>query len=209
MDIRGCVTVNAPNVTIRNSRITGDCWTAVDNDSTALTIEDSTVIATTGATVGVGWSDYTLRRVEISGGSDGAFANGNVLVEDSWIHGMIPTGDSHNDGIQVTSGSNITIRHNTIDNALSETSAIMLGADQGNISGITVENNLLNGGGYTLYAGANPPTGKTISNIRLIGNHFGRTYWSTCGYYGPMAAQDDPEITMSGNVWDDTGAAIT
>ena len=43
-DITGQVVVNAPNVTIRNSRIRTNAMFAVDNNSTGLLVEDSEII---------------------------------------------------------------------------------------------------------------------------------------------------------------------
>jgi hypothetical protein len=182
----------------------------VQSNSTNLVVEDSEIDGLGSPdTQGIGWGGFTLRRVNVHGVGDGVRANGGVLVEDSWIHDLASGNGSHNDGIQVTEGSNITIRRNAIENAHSQTSAILLGADQGSIANVLVEGNLLNGGGFALYGGAEPPAGNTISNIRLVGNRFGRKFFAKGGYYGPMTATNDPRITVSGNAWQDTGAAVS
>jgi hypothetical protein len=86
-DIVGRVTVNAPNVTIRNSRIHNSVGYAIYNQGNQpLLIEDSEI--STGDGGAVGDSNYTLRRVEIFGGEHGVEAGNNVLVEDSWIHDL-------------------------------------------------------------------------------------------------------------------------
>jgi hypothetical protein len=208
LDVRGCVTVNAKNVTIRNVKVTGSCFDLIRNNSTGLVIEHVTLVGADADTEGIGQGDFTVSYANISHVGDGIRANGNVVVRDSYIHDLAAAPGSHNDGIQVTAGSNITIEHNTIENPNNQTSAIMLGADQGDISDIVVQNNLLNGGGWTLYGGAQPPSGRTIANIRLLDNVFGKKFWSTCGSYGPMAYVYDPNITVSGNVWQGTNTSV-
>lgn len=201
LDVKGCVTVNAANVVIEKSRITGGCTNVIQNNSTGLIVRDSEIVGTGANTEAIGWTDYTLLRVNIHGTGDGARANGNVVIQDSWIHGLVSSSDSHNDGVQVTEGSNIRIVHNAIENPNGQTSAVMIGADQGAISDIAVQNNLLNGGGYTLYAGGGP-------GITVTGNHFGKKFFPKCGYYGPVNISDSG-VAFTGNVWDDTGAPVS
>jgi len=208
LDVRGCVTVTAKNVTIRNVRVSGSCDDLIQNRSTGLVIDHVTLVGTGSDTEGIGWSDFTVTNANISNVGDGIRANGNVVVRDSYIHGLVSSGGSHNDGIQVTDGSNITIEHNAIENPNSQTSAIMLGADQGSISNILVQNNLLNGGGFALYGGAQPPSGNTISNIRLVDNVFGKLFYANCGQYGPITATNDSRITVSGNLWQGTSTLV-
>lgn len=205
LDIKGCVDVEAPNVVIKNSRITGGCTNIVNNGSTGLLVQDVEIVGTSADSQGIGWSDYTAIRVNIHGTGDGARANGNTVIRDSYIHGLVEANGSHNDGVQVTEGSNIRIVHNAIENPNGQTSAVMVGADQGPVSNVTVSNNLLNGGGYALYGGAG---GGSIKGIVVTGNQFGTLFWKTCGFYGPTDAVDDPNITYSGNVWAATGLPV-
>lgn len=55
----------------------------------------------------------TARRVNVHGGADALKVDGNVVVEDSYIHDLSVGTDTHNDGFQATGGSNVTLRHNT------------------------------------------------------------------------------------------------
>jgi hypothetical protein len=196
-------------VTIRNIKVTGSCDNLIQNKSTGLVIDHVTLVGGGATSEGIGWSDFTVTNANISNVGDGIRANGNVVVRDSYIHGLVSSGGSHNDGIQVTDGSNVTIEHNAIENANDQTSAIMLGADQGSISNILVQNNLLNGGGFALYGGAQPPSGNTISNIRLLDNVFGKLFYANCGRYGPITATNDSRITVSGNVWQGTSTPVS
>ena len=60
----------------------------------------------------------------------------------------------------------------------------------------TIENNLLAGGGYTIYAGNGH--GNTTSNIVIKGNRFGQLYYPKGGQFGPDAYFNP---AGKGNVW--------
>lgn len=126
-DISGSVTVNAPNVTIRNTRIRGNAMFLVANNSTGLLIEDSELInqRVTGNNchVGVGSANFTVRRTEITGCENGFNVTGNnVTITDNYVHDLDTVGPSyvfgnspHTDGIQIGAAQFVTITHNTID----------------------------------------------------------------------------------------------
>lgn len=204
-DVDGCVVVTASNVVFEKSRVRGGgagCWDLISNQASGLTVRDVELDGGGNADLeGMSASNFTLQRADIHGVGDGVRANGNVVIEDSWIHDLASQAGSHNDGIQTTAGSNIVIRGNRIENQLTQTSAIMIGADTGNVSGVTVENNLLAGGGYTVYGGARPPSGRTIKAIVIRDNVFTERFFSNAGAYGPLVATADPQITVSGNRW--------
>jgi hypothetical protein len=162
LDIAGCVVVRADDVTIRNSRIRcSDPSTAnvvqVGDGATGLVVEDTEIDGMGTADIGIGWSDYTLRRVEITGTNDGARLGDDVLVERSWIHDMVRQGELHPDCLQATQGTNITVRGNSLDVYARGTgdlnnAAIMLGSETGKrrLEDVLVEGNWLNGGNYTV-----------------------------------------------------------
>jgi hypothetical protein len=69
-------------------------------------------------------TNTNVYRAHVHGGVDGIKTFGNVLIEDSYIHGMQwfrndPNqggGETHNDGVQSWNGPpNTTLRHNKID----------------------------------------------------------------------------------------------
>ena len=71
-DITGPVVVNAPNVTIRNTRIRSNSMWVIDNNSTGLLIEDSEIVnrpvsGQNNCHNAIGDSNFTVRRTEISG----------------------------------------------------------------------------------------------------------------------------------------------
>ena len=119
-------------------------------------MEDATLDCQGNSASAIGASNYTARRVDASNCENVLWVDGNVTIEDSYLHDPIPYNivtDPHTDTVQLPSGaSNVTIRHNRIyGNYLSASdfgnSAITTG---GGVSNLLIENNLLAGGGYTL-----------------------------------------------------------
>ncbi len=182
----------------------------------------------------IGDGSYTLIRVDAHGSGDIARANwGGVAIIDSFLHDpFCLQGSCHNDVIQTTDGNCtlgtdsingvipntsdttsgsycIKIVHNRLENPHTQTSNILLKADQGPIHDVLVENNLFNGGGYTVYwYDANFKSTKGI----IRNNRFRRAptggFWPNGGYWGPYAPQADEAPAWSNNVWDDTGAPV-
>ncbi len=183
LDINGNVEIRADNVTIRNSRITSNAEIPVrvykdGNERTysGFVIEDSRIRGVGRCSAAIGLSNYTARRVHISGCSDGAKAFSNTTIEDSYLAGFYRVdGETHNDAIQSSGGSNIVIRRNTVLGPYQmSTSAIILQANQSALSNVLVEGNYLSGGSYTIYTS---DKGAGASNIRVINNVFERDGW--------------------------------
>jgi hypothetical protein len=186
----------------------------------------------------IGDGSYTLVRVDAHSSGDIARINwGGVAIIDSYLHDPYCLQSScHNDVTQSTDSSctlgvdsiNGTIAstsdstggqwcvklvHNTMENPNTQTSNILLKADQGIIHYVLVENNLFNGGGYTVYW---YDSGYQISNGTIRNNRFRRTagggYWPNGGYFGPVASNVSDSSrwpTWTNNVWDDSGAQIS
>lgn len=179
---------NAGNITIRNCVLLAG-WFGVDATSAAsnLRIEDCTVIG--GANCGIALSGMTaaiVQRCNISGGSDGMKVGGTgITVRDNYIHDLATGPESHNDGIQCSTGSGLTFKHNWI--ASPDTSCIAMFAGQGTWTNVLIDGNYLTGPGYPLYA-----AGTSGTYIRVQGNTFGQ--WG----FGPVT---DWNATGVGNVW--------
>jgi len=194
MDIRGFVKVSAANVTIRNTVVRGRTpggsvgLVTVSGAYSSATIVDSTLVASTASPYvdGVRGANFTLTRVEIANVIDQVHIyGGNVQIEDSWLHDNAhfvndPNwggGPSHDDNIQIQSGSNISITGSSISG--SNGAGIMLTQDAGAVSDLRIAGNLLDGGACTVNV-------KTMAsapqNVALADNTFGRnaTYWG-CG----------------------------
>jgi len=197
-DVTGCITVTAANVTIKNSRVKCNDSYGIWSRSTGLLIQDTEVdcINTTGT--GIVGGSFTARRVNVHGCENGASADDNVTIADSYIHDLYEGPGSHVDGIQVaTDSTGLVFDHNRILNPNSETSAI-IGGDNATE---TVSNNFLAGGGFTLYCSPN------FAGFKVFNNRFSRQYWPNGGYYGPYANCDGIG-QWSNNVWDDTGLPV-
>jgi hypothetical protein len=213
-DVRGCIHVTAPDVIIRKSKVSCADFYVIDNESTNLLIEDVTVDCQNLHHTGIVWSNYTARRVNVSACENGLWAENNVVIEDSYVHDIIPydpVTDPHTDGIQIPSNStNITIRHNRIYGQYSSAnsfgnSAIFIGTGPSNsmTSNITVTNNLLAGGGYTLYCNQ----GGRGTNSAYTDNRFSTIFSPKVGGIGPWT--DCADENISGNVYHETGLPVT
>jgi Ca2+-binding RTX toxin-like protein len=181
LDIHGSVVINAPNVTLMNCKITCSpsetvAVVYVSAAATGATIQDCDLNGS-GAPGVKGILGYgTFLRNDISNSEDGIFIdNGNgSLIQDNYIHGLQSNWSGpHYDGIQIEGGiSNVVISHNTVINSHDETSAIMIDNNFGPISNITVDNNLLVGGGYTIYVDGQFNS-SSVTGVSITNNHMG------------------------------------
>jgi len=201
--VSGTITVRNNNVTIRNFRVDGNgTWYPIVYESghSGLVLEDGEVLDYDSAAVGGNFGNYTARRLEVHESvGDGFKADSNVLIESCWVYHLGTGAGSHADGVQISSGSNITIRGNFFDMPANvagyESNAnVFAGPDFGPISNLVVEGNWLDGGNYTLFIDA--------TNVTVRDNLFGRDY-----NYGPSNMVGN-SYTWTNNRWWDTLALI-
>ena len=104
---------------------------------------------------GIAFDGYTATRVWFHNGLDCAHAGRNVIITHSFcdMPKLRPGSDAHADGFQSDGGGNITLRHNTIRNPCSQTAAILMSTNTSPIDNVVIDNNLMSGGGYTVYCG--------------------------------------------------------
>jgi hypothetical protein len=214
LDITGEIDVVAPDVTIRNVRLrggTGNWLLVVRNDTGTTTLEGVSVEADPGAAVEhgiyqLGNGRLVIHNSRILGTQDGCVCSRGSITE-SYIYLGPNRNGSHNDGIQSGGGNGMLIRHNTILNPNGQTSAIALFEEFGPQRDVTVQDNLLGGGGYTIYAGDGK---KRPSGVRVIGNVFSARFFRTGGWYGPVTAwcAGCPGATWYGNVWEGSRRAV-
>ncbi len=180
------ISVNAPNVTIRNTKVRGNTIALIQNNSTGLVVQDSELINRPAAGQpnchnGIATGNFTARRLEITGCENGAeMFRGNVVFEGNWIHDLDNVGPSyvfgdgqpHTDGVQLNGGgANVVIRNNNIDplpqGERGGTSGIIANTAGDNVR---IEDNLIDGSGssYAIYA---PRTAKSawIIDRNLLG----------------------------------------
>jgi len=191
LDITGQLTIDVPCVVDR-CRVTqvGGLY-AVRNSSSldfeARFCEFEAVMSETGElAAAVILNPRTVRRCIVRGGEDGIKLSSTkgCLIEESWIYGQVKASGTHNDGIQAVKGEGDwdtwVIQRCRIEGPWAEsTSALILQADIGNLSGVTVRDCLLSGGTYTLYTRSK--NGYIISKIRVMGNVWAGDSWK----YGP------------------------
>jgi hypothetical protein len=215
MDVRGFVIIKAAHVVIKNSIVRGRAISGTGNVGMvkvlaggSLTMQDSSIGPTVASVHlnGVVGSNFTLRRVEIARMVDSVRIQGdNVRVEASWLHAnrhyaVDPTQGyrpSHDDGIQIEKGNNITIAGNSISGAVN--AAVMAVQGLGTISHLNISSNYLGGGGCTVnFAeyGKGPFRYTTVAS-----NRFGHdTAVANC----PIISPTSTKLTASGNVYYDT-----
>jgi hypothetical protein len=203
VSVTGCVEVRAANVTFRSVQFNvGGCFWGVRNFSTGLQVIDSAISCAGTNGTAFGSSDLSLLRVDISRCENGLNVAGRVSVTDSWIHDMNgSSGGAHTDGAQFNQGaSDIVFQHNTINVGPQNgaTSAIIMWDEGGAQNArVTINNNLLAGGTYTLYCGREG----AVDQVRITNNRFGTFE------YGYANACNSGEL-WTGNVRDVTGVAI-
>jgi hypothetical protein len=162
-------------------------------------------------------SGFTARRVFWHGGADCVHFGSNVVIEDSFCELLrLPLhypGDPHLDGFQSAGGSDVVIRHNTIINPNDSTSAIINGTRSGPAPQLNVRiiNNLMAGGGWTVYCNAReqtPPSTIEFRDNRIARTHFRFSSRSRGGgYWGPMTdCKGVPGAETT--VWDEDNTPI-
>jgi len=218
------VDVTASNVTIRNDEISEDGGEfGISLRHTANVTIDHTTITSPEQTgsgrllVGIKdiYGDSTnliVSNDDISHASTGVQLESG-LVESDYIHDMGYTSGDHVNGITSNGGGStrLTIEHNTVLVDYDQTDAISLFQDFGKQTDRLITDNLVAGGGYAIYGGANTGKAATATGIVITDNRFSDIYYPESGYYGPITAYAASSAgnEFSGNVWDATGAAVS
>jgi len=205
LDITGNVLITASNVTLQRSRITGGNWNIIQisGSATNVTIQDVEINGT-GSVEGANgiYGTATVLRTNIYGIENGIVPLSNSVIRDNYIHGLKAPGSPHYDGIQIDGGqNNVRITHNHIDmHEWNQTATVMIDNYFGAISNIAVDNNLLVGGGYTVYSDGRFNS-SVISGVSFTNNRIGKGYWGFASINGPRAV-------WTGNVDATSGTAI-
>jgi hypothetical protein len=202
LNITGTVTIQAANVTLENCKITSSSYFVVNVAAgvTGAVVQNCEINGLGGTSGNVGINGQgTFVGNNIYNVENGINLTGSAVIENNYIHGLKASGSPHYDGIQIDGGvSNITIDHNTVINDNGSVSAIMIDNYWGPISNISVDNNLLVGGGFTVY-NAQQFSGGTISGVSFTNNHMGTGQYGITDFTGTNP-------TYTGNVND--GAAL-
>jgi Ca2+-binding RTX toxin-like protein len=179
LEIHGTLRIEADNVTIRDCKIVDEGgWHGIliPDGNTGAVVEFCDIIGPVNGISGTG----TFRSNDFSSTDNGINVYGPSLIVDNYIHDMDGGSDAHYDGIEINGGGGTTIRHNTIINDHSQTSAVMINNDFGAVPGIIIDNNYLAGGGYTIYSDGRFSSSDPITGVQITNNYLGQGYW---GYY--------------------------
>lgn len=200
--IRGSLLVEADGLVIRNSQIDGTVFNEFDGTSYSYEISDSTVGPETGCIglPGLNYARYTATRVLVRGHDDGfrISSPGQVTVRDSYARlcylppELSPPDGSHSDGIQAYCPAapcgDLTFTGNTVD-ARNVPATFMINLVDTNLIGnITIEDNLLAGGAFTIVTQWHSGPAWTIRGNSVVDGT-----WA----YGPASGED----SCSGQVW--------
>lgn len=206
IDLTGRIKIEADNVTIRNFRIdaTGTSYGILTNSGyTGLLLEDGEIMNMSSAAIlGTGFTALRL-NIHDSGGDGFKVQSGTnpTLVAYSWIHHLGTNDSAHADGNQSRSGANITFLYNNCDMPITDpapyksNACFMLQTAEGPLDNMTIKNNWLNGGNFTLYCAG--------TRLKVTGNKFGRDY-----RFGIRNDCDNADTLWDNNVWEDTGEVI-
>lgn len=222
--VRGSITVQAPDVVIRRTKVVGGVIRTGDDASTPLRTVISDVeidgrgLPDAARQAGIGFGGFTVTRADIHHVGIGVNASFDAVVRDSYIHDLVVAGDpgsggTHNDGILSNGGQGMRFVGNHIDVGTQPnvSGAICLYGDFAPIRDVLIERNVLSGGGYALYAGsiADKPFPRARS-VRVLGNRFRRGESGLSGTYGPVFGwSPSGGNTWRDNTWEDTGEPVT
>jgi hypothetical protein len=208
LNITGSVYIKADNVTLENCKITSGGWAGVTIDSgvSGAVVQNCTIDGTGRAPDGTGnqgiMGSGTFIGNNIFNVENGIVPGSNSVIQGNYIHDLQAGGSPHYDGIQIDGGlSNIQISGNSIINQWGWTSAVMIDNDFGPVSNVTVTNNLLTGGAYTVYADSNLGTA-SITGVSFTNNHIGGAQ------YGDALIRGNNSV-FSGNYTDGAQLAST
>lgn len=194
--INGELRINANNVTVKRSRVSGRIFTDYSNKYTGILIEDVDIDGGNTLLACLGPSGFTARRANIRNCSQGVNASGGFTLEDSYIHDIYGTGSGHTEavlGAASTAAYPIRMIHNDLQ-------AVYNSASGGFVNGggmsaavafythptfwppqsnIQFEKNRLNttgsGAVYMLYPGSDSPAYNLLTNSKFIDNVFVKT----------------------------------
>jgi parallel beta-helix repeat protein len=210
--ITGGLVISAKNVIVRNSWIISSFGTGTTVNGTGVvkilsgasaTIDHCTLDGSNRTHAGVWFegANLVVRGNNIFGINDGIFVwdADNFIVEDNYLHGFTDqTANGHIDGFQTEGASHGIIRHNTFDVTQDQDSAVAIWNSRRNSDDILVENNLMAGGGFTVYAEdyspseQSPAGGYSVTNVIFSNNSFSTVHYPCVGNWGVWFTRGAP-----------------
>ena len=226
--VTGGIQVRAQNVVIRNSWVSLSAGGA--NGSGVVNINpgysatiDRSLLDGTNSTHSCIWHEgksMVATANECIGVNDGIFSwatqqgvdgtGDNFRIENNWLHAFTTqAANGHIDGYQTEGAKHGVIRHNTIDVSQDQDSTIAIWNSRKSADDIVVDNNLLAGGGFAVYAHdyspseANPAGGYSVTNVSFTNNRFSTVHFSCVGNWGVWFPRGAPTDT-----WRRTGNKV-
>jgi hypothetical protein len=211
LDIRDCVDIEANDVVITQSVIHCDRAAAAVRIAAGAkgAVLDQVEIDGGGSTSScIAPQDFTIEQSNLHDCVDGVDFSSKVVIDDCYIHDLARTPGSHNDSLQTLGGADDLIEDNTLQAYRADTndpmnSAIQTGHLNTPLSDVTVEHNYMDGGNFTVNAGATSTNGHAITGYVFKDNVFGRHF-----RYGPVQAVGPGTIFDASNVWFDDGQPV-
>jgi hypothetical protein len=148
-------------------------------------------------------------------GRDGA--GDNFDIEGNWFHSFTThAANGHIDGYQTEGAKNGVIRHNTYDINADQDSAVAIWNSRKSSANILVDHNLMQGGGFAVYAEdyspseSNPSGGYTVTAITFTSNVFSTSRYGCVGGFGVWFPRGKPSDgwRRSGNAVLETGQRV-
>ncbi|MGP7959507.1 hypothetical protein ACTVCO_01670 [Sanguibacter sp. A247] len=217
-DIRGLVRIDANDVTIKRSIVQGRKVTQqsylvqISPGVTGTKIVDTEIYAAHPSHLikGVVGSRLRMTRTNVHTVIDQlSTTGGGVVVTDSWFHDNLHYasdplhggGPSHDDNVQISSGSGFAFVGNRFEGSRSASIMIVQGAR--GVSDVRVEDSFIDGGACSINVAENGRG--PISGVAVTGVTFGlNTGHRGCAIISPRTTK----ITHSGNVFTD-GRSVT
>jgi hypothetical protein len=227
--INGCLITSGLNITANGVTDEGNTGTQLLHD----TIDGYTGFGTDTAAWAVEGSSLTMNDVYAYNVDrifmpqpEGSNTTGPLTstIDNSVCWGNGEASDEHRECIYDGGNTSLNVDSSMLLNLTYETAAFFADGPQGNACGCVgngvfdFTNDLFSGGGYTLYlgcpgGGSGCHTGdETFENDRWSRIVFPNGSQGTLGggYYGPLdQVPTSPQLTWSGNLWDDTGVALS
>jgi hypothetical protein len=216
-DIHGFLTIKASHVTVSRSIVRGHATSATTaiirvDSGTDITIEDVEIAAASPSVDvdGLSAQNVVARRLNVHGGVDGMKLGSNSTLECSYVHDLVSFasdpnqngGATHNDAIQILSGTTIHIIGNQLVAAKDQNSAIQITEDFGVVSDVHIESNWADGGGCTYNFSHKGQS--SLGDLHTKGNRFGRNSFYNC----PILKSTQTTLDSQGDVWDDDGTPV-
>ncbi|MGW0808384.1 hypothetical protein [Nonomuraea sp. NPDC002799] len=154
--VTGDLLIGAENVKIVNSQIDGAIQPKFDDQPYSFSITDSTVGTTDECVTApaIGYAHYTVERVLVHGHADGFRDSGDdIVIKDSYARLCSDGMKNYADGVQTfNAGRNFTLDHTTMDmrDVKNYNAPIFFNDRPDGTRDVTVTNNLVMGGNYTV-----------------------------------------------------------